>query len=68
MSKKINKLANKRNYMKRIIRELFRQNYVLWNNYDIVVRVQKSFVHDDFMLVNTEFLRLTKVFIKSYAD
>lgn len=61
VSKRINKRANKRNYMKRVIRELFRLNSGLWRNYDIVVKVQKCFVHEDFSLIQTEFIRLTQV-------
>lgn len=64
VSKKVHKRAVRRNYMKRVIRESFRLNYALWNNYDIVVRVQKCFTQDDFLAITAEFMRLTKVFVK----
>jgi ribonuclease P protein component len=60
VSKRINKRANKRNYMKRLLRELFRQEQLAWDYYDIVVRVQKCFVHMDYTAVRNEFVQLTK--------
>ena len=60
VSKKIHKRANKRNYMKRVIRALFRYNAPKFNNYDIIVRVQKCFTPEDFNAVQAEFLNLTK--------
>lgn len=64
VSKKVHKRANKRNYMKRVIREFFRLNHVLWNNYDMIVRVHKCFVQTDFNPVNAELTHLTKKFLK----
>ena len=60
VSKKIHKRANKRNYMKRVIRELFRLYAPEFNNYDIIVRVQKCFVQENFNTIKTEFFNLTK--------
>lgn len=62
VSKKTHKSAVKRNYMKRLLRELFRLNYYAWNNYDIVIRTHKYFNQDDYLLLREEFLRLTKGF------
>jgi ribonuclease P protein component len=64
VSKKVHKRANKRNYMKRVLREFFRLNQAFWNNYDIVVRVHKCFGQTDFTLINSELAQLTKKFIK----
>jgi ribonuclease P protein component len=64
VSKKVHKRANKRNYMKRVIRELFRLNQANWKSYDIVIRPQKYFVQEDFSLIQDEFARLTKIFLK----
>ena len=64
VSKKIHKRANKRNYMKRVIRELFRHNSPGFNNHDIIVRVQKCFDAEDFLEVKAEFHNLTKVLIR----
>jgi ribonuclease P protein component len=63
VSKKIHKRANKRNYMKRVIRELFRQNAARFNNCDIIVRVQKCFTAEDFLVIKAEFFNLTKSLI-----
>ena len=65
VSKKVHKRANRRNYMKRVIRELFRHNYQYWANYDIVVRVNKYYSQTDFNNISAEFIRLSKVFIKN---
>ncbi len=64
VSKKVHKRANKRNYIKRTIRELFRLNQASWNSYDIVVRPQKCFVQEDLPQIVEEFTRLTKIFLK----
>ena len=59
ISKKINKHSNKRNYMKRVLRELFRCNQFLWNNYDVVIRVNKLFTCNDYPLIKEEFIKIT---------
>ncbi len=64
VSKRINKLANKRNYMKRTIRELFRNNQIKWHGHDIIIRVEKYFTKDDYIKVVQEFNLLTKQFGK----
>lgn len=53
--KKIAKLAVRRNYMKRVLRELLRQEPVLAvTGYDIVLQVRKSFSHADFPAVQRD--------------
>ncbi len=64
ISKKINKFANKRNYMKRLLRELFRNNQTNWSGHDIIIRVEKCFTRDDFIKIVQEFEFLTKQFSK----
>ncbi len=64
VSKKIHKKANKRFYMKRLLRELFRLNQQFWLPYDIVIKVNKLFTHEDFELIKQEFCLLTKHFFK----
>ncbi len=68
VSKKIHKKSNKRFYMKRVLRELFRINQPYWDNYDIIIKVSRLFVHDDFKLVSQEFHTITKQFIKTNAN
>ena len=70
VSKRVHKRANKRNYMKRLLRELFRTNQADWTmHYDIVIKVIKLYTHDNFLDINAEFLQLTKSFytIKSIS-
>lgn len=64
VSKKVHKRANRRNYMKRVIRELFRHSYCNWNSYDIIVRVQRIFTNEDYNSLREDFSRLTKLFLK----
>ena len=65
VSKKNHKRSNKRNYMKRVIRELFRINQTKWSGYDIIVRVNKFFTHDDFNAIQEEFNNLTQRFLNN---
>lgn len=46
VSKKNHKRANRRNYMKRIIREYFRTHQQLWLPTDLIIRVQKPYTHE----------------------
>lgn len=64
VSKKNHKRANKRNYMKRIIREYFRLNQAHWNAIDLIIRVQKPFTHDNFAEVWSELDYLCSKFLK----
>ena len=63
VSKRVHKRANKRNYMKRLLRELFRQNQALWVGHDIIFRVHKCFTHDDYQAVAQEFEKITQKLI-----
>lgn len=59
VSKKISKRANKRNYMKRVLRELFRQTQNKWVGHDIIVRVHKYFAPEEYITIQQEFINLT---------
>ena len=55
VSKKIAKLAVKRNYMKRVLRELLRnQSAGTTYGYDVVLQVRKSFQQADFQAVQRD--------------
>ena len=54
VSKKTQKLAVKRNYMRRVLRELMRKKQEQLLNFDIVIRIQKSFYRNDFVEIETE--------------
>lgn len=59
VSKKIAKLAVKRNYMKRVLRELLRaQVPVASTGYDVVLQVRKAFQHDDFPAIQRDLSQL----------
>lgn len=64
VSKKVHKRANKRNYMKRSIRELFRNTHRQWLNYDIVVRVLKPYDSTHYSSISQEFSKLTKTLLR----
>lgn len=55
VGKKIAKLAVHRNYMRRVLRELFRMQQHAINHVDLVIRVQKKFEKEDFILIKQEF-------------
>lgn len=54
VGKKTQKLAVKRNYMRRVLRELMRKKQEQLLNFDIVIRIQKSFYRGDFLEIETE--------------
>jgi ribonuclease P protein component len=55
VSKKIAKLAVRRNYMKRVLRELLRnQPQPAVNGYDVVLQVRKAFQHSDFEAIQRD--------------
>jgi ribonuclease P protein component len=58
VSKKIAKSAVSRNYMRRVLREMFRTNQVLINPCDLIIRVQKKFNPLDFKQLESEFEKL----------
>ncbi len=55
VSKKTAKLAVQRNYMRRVLRELFRLNQQHLPTVDLVVQVQKTFEKSDFLLIKQEY-------------
>lgn len=55
VAKKITRSAVQRNYMKRVLRELFRQNRARLGNLDLVIRPQKTFGPALYQQVRTEF-------------
>jgi ribonuclease P protein component len=55
VSKKTAKLAVQRNYMRRVLRELFRLNQLGLPALDMVVQVQKTFGKSDFLLIKQEY-------------
>lgn len=63
VAKRTAKLAVKRNYMRRVLRELFRLNQHDLPSIDLVIQVQKTFEKAEFNVVKQEFeqliLRLT---------
>ena len=50
--------AVQRNYIKRVLRELFRRNRQSLAGVDILLRVQKAYTHADYALIHDEFMRL----------
>ena len=55
VGKKIAKLAVSRNYMRRVLRELFRLHQHEISHADVIVRVQKKFSPIDYSQINQEF-------------
>ncbi len=55
VGKKTAKLAVSRNYMRRVLRELFRLHQHEISAADIILRVQKKFDKRDFQLIKLEF-------------
>ncbi len=49
-----------RNYMKRVLRHLFRLSNNQWHSYDVVLLARKPFDRTDFTIVSYEFSQLTK--------
>ena len=60
VAKKTAKLAVKRNYMRRVVRELFRLNQHQLPAVDLVIQVQKVFEKSDFSTIKQEFDFLCK--------
>ena len=55
VAKKTAKLAVNRNYMRRVLRELFRLNQHNMAGLDLVIQVQKTFESPNFWMVKQEF-------------
>ncbi len=51
-------LSVHRNYMKRVLRELFRAQQRNLKNVDLVVRTQKTFCDTDYSMVEKEFFEM----------
>lgn len=58
VAKKIAKRSVDRNYMRRVLRELFRRKQTQMGPLDLVVRTLKLFNHQDFEKVDQEFTEL----------
>ena len=61
VSKKTAKLATQRNYMRRVMRELFRLNQHKLPTIDLVIQIQKAFEKTDFIDIKNEFEFLMKI-------
>lgn len=62
VSKKVAKLSVDRNYMRRVLRELFRRNKVNLGNLDLVIRPQKPFSSKNYNEIAQEFdMLITKL-------
>jgi ribonuclease P protein component len=60
IAKKNTHFAVTRNYMRRVLRELFRLNWQSagLSNVDLIVRTQKTFTHTDFGMIKKEYEEL----------
>ncbi len=64
VAKKIAKLAVQRNYMRRVLRELFRLKQHELPAFDVVIQVQKLFEKPNFVEIKQEFNDLCVVLRK----
>lgn len=68
VSKKVSKLAVRRNYMKRVLRELLRaQAAPTVSGHDVVLQVRKAFSHAEFEVVARDLMQLLTKLKKSSA-
>ncbi|PKO92781.1 MAG: ribonuclease P protein component [Betaproteobacteria bacterium HGW-Betaproteobacteria-1] len=58
VAKKVAKRSVDRNYMRRVLRELFRKQQMQIAALDLVIRVMKPFNHQDFTQLEQEFTEL----------
>ena len=58
VAKKIAKLAVDRNYMRRVLRELCRQELHVLNGVNIVIQVKKPFKNSHFLILKQELVML----------
>lgn len=58
VAKKVAKLAVDRNYMRRVLRELSRQELYVLDNVDIVIQVKKPFKNSNFLKLKQELVAL----------
>ncbi len=54
VAKKVAKLAVDRNYMRRVLRELCKQELYVLASVDVVIQVQKPFKNSDFLTIKQE--------------
>jgi ribonuclease P protein component len=66
VAKKVAKLAVDRNYMRRVLRELCRQELSVLSNVDLVIQVQKPFKSSDFMQLKQDIVILFAKIQKNY--
>jgi ribonuclease P protein component len=64
VGKKTARLSVDRNYMRRVIRQLFRVHQYELDNIDLVIRVQKAFYTKDYLVIEQEFKKLVTKFCK----
>lgn len=62
VGKRVSKLAVRRNYMRRVLRELFRRHRIALKEVDFIIRVHKIFVGSK--IVGAEFQNLVSPFLK----
>ena len=58
IAKRVAKLAVDRNYMRRVLRELCRQEMHMLCNVDVVIQVQKPFKNSNFLPIKQELVAL----------
>lgn len=68
VAKKISRLAVKRNYMRRVIREYFRKNKCKVARLDIVVRVTKPFIKQELAAINNEIAAIFTKLVKCHES
>lgn len=68
VSKKVAKLAVHRNYMRRVLRELYKNNQYQWPALDLVIRVQRFFSQADFAQIEQEISQLAQKLIVKTAN
>jgi len=68
VAKKTSRLAVQRNYMRRAIREYFRKNKQDVAALDIVVRVTKPFIRQEFAAINHEIAAIFTKLVKCHVS
>ncbi|MDG1073526.1 MAG: ribonuclease P protein component [Methylophilaceae bacterium] len=69
VAKKVAKRAVDRNYMRRVLRELCRQELAILSNVDVVIQVKKPFTNKEFLLMKQELVMLfNKIQLKIVQD
>ena len=68
VAKKTDRLAVKRNYMRRVMREYFRKNSANLDALDVVVRIIKSFNRQEYVAINQETAAIFTKLVKCRAS